>query len=217
MGLLSVKSIVLSICGTNCYVLYDDNTKEGFIIDPADSPEKIIDLVTRLGVSIKALLLTHGHFDHIGATNALKKHYSVDVYAHEAEVDVAKDIMLNLSAHFDEANSVIVDRPLKDSQEFEIAGFKVKVIHTPGHTVGSCCYIVSDEKKDRLFSGDTIFYHSYGRTDLPTGSGGTIIRSILDKLLVLDGGMEVFPGHGDTTTIDEEKKWYRRDISGNIN
>ena len=68
-----------------------------------------------------------------------------------------------------------------------------------------------------MFSGDTIFYHSYGRTDLPTGSGGTIIRSILDKLLVLDGGMEVFPGHGDTTTIDEEKKWYRRDISGNIN
>lgn len=217
MGLLSVKSIVLSICGTNCYVLYDDNTKEGFIIDPADSPEKIIDLVTRLGVSVKALLLTHGHFDHIGATNALKKHYNVDVYAHEAEVDVVKDIMLNLSAHFDEANSVIVDKPLKDSQEFEMAGFKIKVIHTPGHTVGSCCYIVSDENKDRLFSGDTIFYHSYGRTDFPTGSGGTIIRSILDKLLVLDGGMEVFPGHGDTTTIDEEKKWYRRDISGNIN
>ena len=76
---------------------------------------------------------------------------------------------------------------------------------------------VSDENKDRLFSGDTIFYHSYGRTDFPTGSGGTIIRSILDKLLVLDGGMEVFPGHGDTTTIDEEKKCYRRDISGNIN
>ena len=217
MGLLSVKSIVLSICSTNCYVLYDDNTKEGFVIDPADSPEAIIDLVTRLGVNVKALLLTHGHFDHIGATNALKKHYGVDVYAHEAEMDMTRDVSLNLSAHFDEPNSVEVDRPLKDGQTFEVAGFKIKVIHTPGHTAGSCCYIVSDDNEDRLFSGDTIFYHSYGRTDLPTGSGGTIIRSILDKLLVLDGGMEVFPGHGDTTTIDEEKKWYRRDISGNIN
>ena len=217
MGLLSIKSIVLSICATNCYILYDDNTKDGFIVDPADSPEAIIELVSKLQVNIKALLLTHGHFDHIGATNALKKHYNVNVYAHEDEIEVARDISINLSAHFDEANSVEVDVPLKDGQSLEIAGFKIKVIHTPGHTVGSCCYIVTDDKTDRLFSGDTIFYHSYGRTDLPTGSGGTIIRSILDKLLVLDGSMEVFPGHGDTTTIDDEKKWYRRDISGNIN
>lgn len=217
MGLLSIKSIVLSVCSTNCYILYDNETKEGFIIDPAASPDRIIDLITRLGVDVKGILLTHGHFDHIGGTNALKDHYNVKVYGHEDEVDMARDVMINLSAHFDEANSVEIDNPLKDGQDFEIAGFKIKVIHTPGHTKGSCCYIVTDDEKERLFSGDTIFYHSYGRTDLPTGSGGTIIRSILDKLLVLDGSMEVFPGHGDTTTIDEEKKWYRRDISGNIN
>lgn len=217
MGLLSIKSIVLSVCSTNCYILYDNETKEGFIIDPAASPDRIIDLITRLGVDVKGILLTHGHFDHIGGTNALKDHYNVKVYGHEDEVDMARDVMINLSAHFDEANSVEIDNPLKDGQDFEMAGFKIKVIHTPGHTKGSCCYIVTDDEKERLFSGDTIFYHSYGRTDLPTGSGGTIIRSILDKLLVLDGSMEVFPGHGDTTTIDEEKKWYRRDISGNIN
>ncbi|MEE1516118.1 MAG: MBL fold metallo-hydrolase [Lachnospiraceae bacterium] len=217
MGLLSIKSIVLSVCSTNCYILYDNETKEGFIIDPAASPDRIIDLITRLGVDVKGILLTHGHFDHIGGTNALKDRYNVKVYGHEDEVDMARDVMINLSAHFDEANSVEIDNPLKDGQDFEMAGFKIKVIHTPGHTKGSCCYIVTDDEKERLFSGDTIFYHSYGRTDLPTGSGGTIIRSILDKLLVLDGSMEVFPGHGDTTTIDEEKKWYRRDISGNIN
>ena len=211
MGLLSIKSLVLSICATNCYILYDDKTKEGFIIDPADSPEAIIDMVTKLQVNVKALLLTHGHFDHIGATNALKKHYNVDVYAHEDEVHVTKDANVNLSVHFGEANSVEADVMLRDGQSFEVAGFKIKVIHTPGHTVGSCCYIVSDDETARLFSGDTIFYHSYGRTDLPTGSSGTIIRSILDKLLVLDGSMEVFPGHGDTTTIDDEKKWYRRE------
>lgn len=217
MGLLSVKSIVLSVCSTNCYVLYDENTKEGFIIDPADAPEKIIEFVSKLGVSVKALLFTHGHFDHIGAANDLKKHYGVEVYAHEAEAELANDPMLNLSAYFHGVNSVQVDKLLRDGQDFEVAGFKIKVIHTPGHTVGSCCYIVSDDEKDRMFSGDTVFYHSYGRTDLPTGSGGTIIRSILDKVLVLDGSMEIFPGHGETTTIDEEKKWYRRDISGNIN
>ena len=217
MGLLKVKSLVLSMCATNCYILYDEDTKDGFIIDPADSPEKIIDLVSKLQINVKALLLTHGHFDHIGAANVLKKHYNVDVYAHEDEVEVAKDISINLSAHFDEANSVEVDVPLKDGQCFQVAGFDIEVIHTPGHTAGSCCYVVSDNETQRLFSGDTIFYHSYGRTDFPTGSGGTIIRSIIDKLLVLDGSMEVFPGHGDTTTIDDEKKWYRRDISGNIN
>jgi glyoxylase-like metal-dependent hydrolase (beta-lactamase superfamily II) len=205
------------MCATNCYILYDDNTKEGFIIDPADSPDRIIDLVTKLQVNVKALLLTHGHFDHIGATNQLKKHYNVDIYAHEEEVELLKDININLSAHFDEPNSVTVDVPLRDGNVFEVAGFKIKVIHTPGHTVGSCCYVVSDDERERLFSGDTIFYHSYGRTDLPTGSGGTIIRSIIDKLLVLEGSMEVYPGHGDTTTINDEKKWYRRDTSGNIN
>ena len=210
MGLLGIKSIVLSMCATNCYILYDDNTKEGFIIDPADSPDKIIDLVTKLRIDVKALLLTHGHFDHIGATNQLKKHYNVDIYAHEEEVELLKDININLSAHFDEPNSVTVDVPLRDGNVFEVAGFKIKVIHTPGHTVGSCCYVVSDDERERLFSGDTIFYHSYGRTDLPTGSGGTIIRSIIDKLLVLEGSMEVYPGHGDTTTINDEKKWYRR-------
>ena len=217
MGILGIKSIVLSMCATNCYILYDDNTKEGFIIDPADSPDKIIDLVTKLQIDVKALLLTHGHFDHIGATNQLKKHYNVDIYAHEEEVELLKDININLSAHFDEPNSVTVDVPLRDGNVFEVAGFKIKVIHTPGHTVGSCCYVVSDDERERLFSGDTIFYHSYGRTDLPTGSGGTIIRSIIDKLLVLEGSMEVYPGHGDTTTINDEKKWYRRDTSGNIN
>ena len=210
MGLLSIKSIVLSVCSTNCYILYDNETKEGFIIDPAASPDKIIDLVTRLSIDVKAILLTHGHFDHIGGANVLKERYGVHIYGHEDEVDMARDAMINLSAHFDDVNCVEIDKPLRDGEEFKVAGFDIKTIHTPGHTKGSCCYIVSDDEKDRLFSGDTIFYHSYGRTDLPTGSGATIIRSILDKLLVLDGNMEVFPGHGDTTTIDEEKKWYRR-------
>lgn len=210
MGLLSIKSIVLSVCSTNCYILYDNETKEGFIIDPAASPDKIIDLVTRLSVDVKAILLTHGHFDHIGGANVLKERYGVQIYGHEDEVDMARDAMINLSAHFDDVNCVEIDKPLRDGEEFKVAGFDIKTIHTPGHTKGSCCYIVTDDEKDRLFSGDTIFYHSYGRTDLPTGSGATIIRSILDKLLVLDGNMEVFPGHGDTTTIDEEKKWYRR-------
>ena len=213
--MLQVNKVVGSVLSSNMYILFEEDTHDCWIVDIGDF--YLLNKSLPTSACVKGLFLTHGHFDHIGATNALKKHYNVDVYAHEDEVCVAKDISLNLSVHFDEANSVEVDVPLRDGQCFELAGFKLKVIHTPGHTTGSCCYVVSDDEKERLFSGDTIFYHSYGRTDLPTGSGGTIIRSILDKLLVLDGSMEVFPGHGDTTTIDDEKKWYRRDISGNIN
>ena len=107
------------------------------------------------------------------------------------------------------------DSRVDDGDLIHIGNLEFKIISTPGHTKGGISLYC--EKERLVFSGDTMFSGTWGRTDLPTGSGGTIIRSILDKLLVLDGSMEVFPGHGDTTTIDEEKKWYRRDISGNIN
>lgn len=209
MAIMSMKTLMLSICGTNCYILYNKLTKEGFIIDPADNPKAIDAAVKELGITIKAILLTHGHFDHIGAATELKELYGVNVYSHEAEVGLAKDGMLNASAIFGFADSVSVDIALKDGQTFDLCGFKIKVIHTPGHTEGSCCYLVSDEEKDRLFSGDTLFYQSHGRTDLPTGSERKIFDSIIDKLLVLDGAIEVFAGHGMMTTIDDEKKWYR--------
>lgn len=210
MGALCIKKLILSICGTNCYILHNSETKEGIIIDPAADPDDIDRNVRLLGVSIKAILLTHGHFDHIGAAEKLKNLYGIKVYAHESEAELTKNGMLNLSSVFGTQDSVSVDVCLKDGQELELCGFYIKVIHTPGHTEGSCCYLIDDGQQKRLFSGDTLFYQSHGRTDFPTGSERKIYDSIIEKLLVLDGSMRVYPGHGETTTIEDEKKWYRR-------
>ena len=210
MGKLKMSKLILSMCGTNCYIIYNSESKDGFIIDPADSPERIDDAVKQLGVTVKAILLTHGHFDHIGAADALKRKYDVRVYAQEEEAEITENGMLNLSAMFGDSTSVVVDIKLKDGQQFSMCDFDISVIHTPGHTKGSCCYIVEDEEKKRLFSGDTLFCGSHGRTDFPTGSERQIFDSIIDKLLVLDDDMEVYSGHGQMTFIGDEKKWYRR-------
>ncbi len=210
MSNMKIKNLILSICGTNCYILYREDTKECIIIDPADEPETIDMHIRSLGVTVQAILLTHGHFDHIGAADPLKKKYGVSVYAHKDEMDVTENGMLNLSAMFGAGCSVTVDVPLSHGQRFKVCGWDVEVIHTPGHTKGSCCYIIDDGERKRLFSGDTLFYRSHGRTDFPTGSERQIINSIVDRLLVLDGSMEVYSGHGETTTIEDEKKWYGR-------
>lgn len=210
MSLLKMKKLILSICGTNCYILYDESLKEGIIIDPAASPSEIEDAVKRIGVNIRGIFLTHGHFDHIGAAKSLKEKYGVSIYAHKDEAELCVNGMLNLSAVFGTEDSVNVDVLLNDGQTVEVCGFKITVIHTPGHTKGSCCYLIEDDEKVRLFSGDTLFCQSHGRTDFPTGSERQIYESIVDKLLVLDGAMEVYSGHGESTTIEDEKKWYRR-------
>lgn len=210
MSRLCMKKLVLSVCATNCYIIYNSETMEGIIIDPAASYEKIDAVVKEIGANIKAILLTHGHFDHIGAADELKKLYGVKVYAHEAEADITENGMLNLSAMFESSDSVKVDVKLHDDESFELCGFKIKLIHTPGHTKGSSCYLINDGEKDRLFSGDTLFCGSCGRTDFPTGSGRQLMDSIIDKLLVLDESLEVYSGHGEQTFIGDEKKWYRR-------
>ena len=210
MSKLCMKKLVLSICATNCYIVYNSDTMEGLIVDPAAASDVIDASVKEIGVDIKGILLTHGHFDHIGAADDLKKLYDVKVYAHEDEADVTENGMLNLSAMFEESDSVRVDVKLRDGDTFELCGFTIKLIHTPGHTKGSSCYLINDGEKDRLFSGDTIFCGSYGRTDFPTGDMRQLIDSILNKLLVLDEDLEVYSGHGEQTFIGDEKKNYRR-------
>jgi len=210
MSKLYIKKLVLSICATNCYIIYNKDTMEGFIIDPAANADVIDTCIKELGVDIKGILLTHGHFDHIGAAEELKKLYQVKVYAHEEEAEITENGMLNLSAMFETGDSVRVDVKLHDGDTFNLCGFDIKLIHTPGHTKGSSCYLINDGEKDRLFSGDTIFCGSYGRTDFPTGDMRQLIDSILNKLLVLDEDLEVYSGHGEQTFIGDEKKNYRR-------
>ena len=150
------------------------------------------------------MLLTHGHFDHIGAADELRKMYEIPVYAHEAEEALLSSPTLNLSGSWASAIILKADHLLKDGDKLQIAGFTVKVLHTPGHTEGSCCYVLENE--ELLFSGDTLFCQSVGRMDFPGGSASDMRRSIHRLMTELSESMHVLPGHGETTTIGYEKR-----------
>ena len=156
-----------------------------------------------------AVLLTHGHFDHAGAAEELAKEFDIKIYAHEAERDTLADPKKNVSWMIGANESYHADVFLKDNEIINLADFEIKVLHTPGHTEGGCCYYVPEEHI--VFSGDTLFADSVGRTDFPGGSMSQIVRSIQEKLLTLSeaGNLEtdimVYPGHNEPTTIETER------------
>lgn len=205
MGELRVLRKVLGMVCTNVYLAVNTKTKEAFLVDPADKAEVIDRWITQEGAKLTAILLTHGHYDHIGAVMELKKKYQVPVYVMEAEDVVLRDPALNLSGSWSTPITVKSDKLLKDREEFEAAGFAVKVFHTPGHTRGGACYYLASEKT--LFSGDTIFCETIGRTDLPTGSYGELVRSVKDILALLPDDTDIYPGHEEETTVAHEKKY----------
>lgn len=190
---------------TNCYFYYDENTREGIVVDPGDEPEKIRGYVEKKELKIQGILLTHGHFDHIMAVEELKKEWNVPVYAAAEERRVLENPQFNLSVQMGKPVSLSVDYYLKDGEEVELLGEKMKCILTPGHTCGGMCYYFP--RQGILFSGDTLFQESVGRTDFPTGSMSTLIRSIREKILVLAPATKVCPGHGMMTTIENEKMY----------
>lgn len=204
MGKLKVYSMVLGQVQTNFYMAVNEETKETLLIDPADGASYIIRQVEQLGLKPVAILLTHGHFDHILAVNDLKARYDIPVYIHEDEKDVLADPSISLCEWIGGNVQISVDHYVKDGQILDLAGFKVKVLHTPGHTKGGACFYIEDEKA--VFAGDTLFNCSIGRTDFPTGNTLTLLASIREKLFVLPDDTNVFPGHEGTTTIGYEKK-----------
>lgn len=206
MSRIKIRSVLVSECYTNCYLCMNTETKEGFIVDPGDDELKISANVSHIEMKPVAILLTHGHFDHIGAVEKLKKRYDIPVYASEVEDRLLLDSRANLSSMFGEPTMICADKFLRDGENVNIAGFDIKFILTPGHTPGSGCYYIADENV--LFSGDTLFHASRGRTDFPGGSEAAIINSIKEKLLKLPGNTDVYPGHMDTTKIDNEKVYY---------
>lgn len=205
MSDIRIKTCVLGAVSTNCYLVYNEDTREAVVVDPADNAPYILNRCSELGITPAAVLLTHGHFDHMLAAVDVRRTFHVKIYASETEDAMLADASLNLSAGWAGAQtSFHADVLLHDGDELDLIGFRWKVIETPGHTSGSVCYYIPEEEV--LFAGDTLFCQSYGRTDLPTGSSRELAASILEKVFTLADDIMVYPGHGETTTIGYEKK-----------
>lgn len=200
---MKIEKFVLGSLGTNCYLIENEALKELVIVDPATCPDYLISYVRTNGYTPKAILLTHGHFDHVMGIDRWVKEFDIPVYLHEAEKEILVDPELNLSRMFGNLYSYENVKCLKDEEVLKIAGFQFQVIHTPGHTAGGCCYY--EKAEDVLISGDTLFFHSVGRSDFPTGNGRILANSIREKLFCLPDDVMVYPGHDRLTCIGDEK------------
>lgn len=205
MKKLDLQKCILGMVYTNCYFLKNKETGELLLIDPAASPEKISEKIEEMQAKPAGILLTHGHYDHILAVEDIRKKYGIKVFACSEEQKMLLDPSVNMSGFFGGGCSVRPDVLLKDLDVFTAAGFSIQMIHTPGHTVGSCCYYIEEEGV--LFSGDTLFYGSVGRTDFPGGSTAEIVRSLHKLVDSLPEETEVYPGHDASTTIGYEKRY----------
>lgn len=204
MANLKIGRIVLGVCQTNCYFVYKEGEMQALVFDPADKGDYIYNGLKDKGFQVAAILLTHGHFDHIWGVEELKKLSGAEVYAWEQEQSVLESASVNVSRSAGRACEIQADHYCRDGEEITIAGITCKVIGTPGHTKGSCCFYFEDDKI--LISGDTLFQESVGRTDLPTGSMGSLVHSVREKLMPFADEVRVYPGHGESTTIGHERE-----------
>ena len=191
--MLKVHAMALGDYQTNCYIIHDENSTSCCIIDPGYDADYILDKLSALNLKAEAILLTHGHFDHVGAVKELAAETSRDVYIHPE--DLSMPPMMT-------AGPLYYTQTYAEGSIVKLAGLEIAVLHTPGHTPGSVCLLV----ENAIFSGDTMFQGSCGRTDLPGGNWATIIKS-LKRLASLEGNFWVFPGHGGSTTLRDEKKY----------
>ncbi|NCB92534.1 MAG: MBL fold metallo-hydrolase [Clostridia bacterium] len=200
-----VEQMVLGMVGTNTWFLKNKVTSEMIIIDPADRADLIENKVQQMEGKPVAILLTHGHFDHMMAADDVRDIYGVPVIAFAGEQKVLTDPEINLSASWASSYVLLADQWVLDKAKLNLAGFEIEVLHTPGHTQGSCCFYLKDEEV--LFSGDTLFAGSVGRTDFPTSSGASMKESVARLLKELPEETRVFPGHNEETTIAYEKRY----------
>ena len=204
--MMKIEKFVLGPVGTNCYIVRNEESGQGFLVDLGACPPELVSHLRKNGPEVKAVLLTHGHFDHIMGLEDFRKEFPVPVYALEEEAPLLENAQLNSSAGMlGQSFTFSGAEYLRDGQELSLAGLRIRVIRTPGHTVGGCCYYLPDEGV--LFSGDTLFRGSVGRTDLPTGSMGELVRSVREKLFVLPDETKVYPGHMEETSVGYEKKY----------
>jgi len=201
---MKTKTLELGPFAVNCYLFWDENSSDGVIIDPGADPDRIFDEVTSAGFTPLAILLTHGHGDHIAAVIDVKGKYDIPLYIGEGEKDLLANPSANVSALFGQPiTSPPPDFVVKDEEIINVGTICLKVLFTPGHSPGGVCYL--DESEGLLFCGDTLFYGSIGRTDLPGCSHKQLIESIEEKIMKLPDNIVCYPGHGPQTTVGAER------------
>ena len=201
-----MTAVTLGPVATNCYTIIKEYTNEAIMIDASGNPVRLLHEINSKGAKPVALLLTHGHFDHVDAADKIKSEYpDIQIYIGENDADILKDPFINLSMSFmGEGVSVRADKTVEDGEEIELIGIKIKCIEVPGHTKGGMCYYMPG--LNSIFDGDTLFHGSIGRSDFPTGDAEALVNNIKNKLLTLPEDTRVFPGHDSETTIGWEKE-----------
>jgi len=197
---MKILTYRIGVASTNCYLIYDEESKKACLIDPAVYSEKIMEVIFSKGLSVEYIILTHGHFDHILGANAFKEKTGAKIVAHEIETEYLENPAKSLTS-IQGRETVSADVLLKENDVLTFGEISLKVIHTPGHTKGSCCFICESEKI--MFSGDTLFKDGIGRYDLYGGNYNILMQS-LQKLKNIKENYKIYPGHGDSTTLDRE-------------
>lgn len=191
--MVKVHLLTLGAYQTNCYIFHEENAKSCCVVDPGYQPEVVEEKLRELDLTPEAILLTHGHFDHVGGVRQLAADVDCDVYLCGDDLSLPPQIT---------AGQLYYTKTYADGTTLHLAGLEIAVLATPGHTPGSVCLLTENV----LFSGDTLFAGSCGRTDLPGGDHSAILNS-LHRLADLDGNLWVLPGHGESTTLRDEKKY----------
>ena len=201
---MNVETFTDFTFGTNSYLVWEDDADKAVLIDAGLNTELMLDFIRREGLSLEAVLLTHGHPDHLVGAADVAEATGADVYLHSIEAKVVEMMpeMILAMLGIDELKTPDEFKPLEDGQVLELAGLTIKVLHTPGHSPGSVSFLIGDS----LFDGDLVFRGSIGRTDFPGGDFGTLIRSVKEKVFVLPTETKVYPGHMGMTTVGWEKR-----------
>jgi len=199
-----IKTLRIGAFQVNNYLVINEISKEAVLIDAGGDYNQTVDLAREYGAKIVAVLNTHGHLDHIAGDYELQNKEGSKIYIHKDDVFLVNILKQQLGFYgMPEYEEPVIDKFVEDAQEIAVGGFNFKVIHTPGHSPGCVCYLI----ENALFSGDTLFYESVGRTDLPGGSYSELEKSVKQKLFALDDSITVYPGHGKPSTIGHEKKY----------